>query len=87
MKKCIFLLVLGAVLLFGAVPSLKDEREPSPKAVAVLSVTVVRPQQGNIAETISATGVTTPREEIQVTTMTVGYHATDAVATRWLSVG
>jgi len=77
MKKCIFLLVLGAVLLFGAVPSLKDEREPSPKAVAVLSVTVVRPQQGNIAETISATGVTTPREEIQVTTMLSGVKIRD----------
>lgn len=72
MNKCIFLLVLGAALLLGAVPASKDEREPSPKAVAALSVTVVRPRQGSIAETISATGVTVPREELQVTAMLSG---------------
>ena len=77
MNKRILFLVLGAALLLGAVPSLKEESQSSPKAAATLSVTVVTPQQGSISETISATGLTIPREEIQVTTELSGVRVRD----------
>lgn len=80
MLKRIVFLTLGAALLYGAVTLLKKELQPSPKAAATLSVTVAHPRQGSIAETISATGVTVPREEIQVMTELSGMRVRDVLA-------
>jgi len=68
MLKRIIFLAAGAALLCGAVTLLSKEHQPSPQATAAFIVTVAKPRQGSIAETISATGVTVPREEIQVMT-------------------
>lgn len=68
MIKRILCLALGAALLYGAATLFREEGRPAPQAALALSVTVARPQKGRIAETISATGVTVPREEVQVMT-------------------
>jgi HlyD family secretion protein len=68
MIKRILFLALGAALLYGAITLFRGASEPLPKATSALSVTVVKPRQGSIAETISVTGVTIAREEIQVMT-------------------
>lgn len=68
MHKRILLAVLGAGLLYGAIALTGEQRPPSPNATPALSVTIVKPRHGSVAETISATGVTIPREEIQVMT-------------------
>lgn len=69
MLKRILFVVFGAALLFGAVTLLRKEHQPVSNVFsAALSVTVVTPQRGNIAQTITATGMTVPREEIQVMT-------------------
>jgi HlyD family secretion protein len=68
MIRRILFLALGAALLYGAFTLFGGADKPAPAVVTTLSVTVVTPQQGSIAQTISATGVTIPREEIQVMT-------------------
>jgi HlyD family secretion protein len=80
MIKRILFLVLGAALLYGAVTFFREESQPSPNAATALSVTVAKPRQGSIAETISATGVTVPREEIQVMTELPGMRVRDVLA-------
>ena len=79
MIKRILFLALGAALLYGAITLFRKESQPSPNATAALSVTVAKPQQGSIAETISATGVTIPREEIQVMTELSGVRVRDVL--------
>ena len=68
MIRRILFLTIGAALLYGAYTLLTDEDAQTQPTAAALSVTVVSPHQGNIADTISATGMTIPREEIQVMT-------------------
>ena len=68
MNKPAILIAICAALLFGAFALFKDESTPSPKEAPALSVTIAKPQLGRMAETISATGMTIPREEIQVMT-------------------
>lgn len=79
MIKHLLLLALGAALLYGAITLFRKESQPAPNATAALSVTVAKPQQGSIAETISATGVTMPREEIQVMTELSGLRVRDVL--------
>ena len=79
MIKRILFLALGAGLLYGAITLFREENQPSPNATAALSVTVAKPRQGSIAETISATGVTIPREEIQVMTELSGVRVRDVL--------
>lgn len=79
MIKRILYFALGAALLYGAIELFRKEPLPSPKATATLSVTVVKPRQGSIAETVSATGVTIPREEIQVMTELSGVRVRDVL--------
>lgn len=81
MIRRILLLVFGVVLLYGAVTLFTKESQPSPNAAAaVLSVTVVKPRQGGIVETISAIGETVPREEIQIMTELSGVRVRDVQA-------
>ena len=71
MTRHISLVVLGAVvtaLLLGAFALFFAGKKPVPKETAALSVTIAKPQLGRIAETVSAAGMTIPREEIQVMT-------------------
>ncbi|MCE2926968.1 MAG: efflux RND transporter periplasmic adaptor subunit [Rickettsiales bacterium] len=68
MIRRILFLALGLGLLYGAFTLLTDEDAQTQPATASLSVTVVSPQQGSISQTISATGMTIPREELQVMT-------------------
>ena len=79
MIKRILFLALGAALLYGAIALFREESQPSPNDTVALSVTVAKPRQGSIAETISATGVTIPREEIQVTTELSGVRVRDVL--------
>jgi len=79
MVKRILFLALGAALLYGAITLFRKENQPSPNATATLSVTVIKPQQGSIAEIISATGMTIPREEIQVMTELSGVRVRDVL--------
>lgn len=80
MAKRVLFLALGAALLCGAITFLWEGSQPSPDATAALSVTVVEPRQGSIAETIPATGVTVPREEILVMTELSGVRVRDVLA-------
>lgn len=68
MLKRILFLTFGAALFLGVVTLLRKEHQPVSNVSAALSVTVVTPQRGSIAQAITATGVTVPREEIQVMT-------------------
>lgn len=77
--RLIFLLI-GMALLYGAFTFFSTEDAPQPEAVPTLSVTVSTPQQGTLSETVSATGVTIAREEIQVMTELSGIRVTDVLA-------
>lgn len=66
MFKRILYLALAAALLYGVFTVVKKSCQLAPKATAVLNVTVVEPQPGSMADILSTTGVTVPREEIQV---------------------
>jgi HlyD family secretion protein len=77
MNKRILIWAIGAVLLCGAFAIFWGESEPPSNPTTALSVTIVRPQSGGIAETISATGVTIPREEIQIMTELSGVKVRD----------
>lgn len=61
-----------AVAAIAAVAGLSGafgpQAAPPVQDAAVLTVTVVRPQLGRLTETMEITGMTVPREEIQVTT-------------------
>jgi len=80
MIKRIVFLAVGAVLLYGVVTLLREESQPLPNPTAALSVTVAKPLLGSIAEIISATGVTIPREEIQVMTELSGVRVRGVLA-------
>ena len=78
--KCILFLAVGTALLYGAVKFFGEESRPSLNAATAISVTVVKPKRGSIAETIFATGVTIPREEIHVMTELSGVLVRDVLA-------
>ena len=74
--------VLGAIFsaaLLGAFIFRKAWDTPGPKEATLLSVTVVQPRLGRITETISATGMTIPREEIQIMTELSGVRVRDVL--------
>lgn len=68
MMKPILLAAVGAAAL-ALVISIFPDGDPSiARSAPELTVTVVRPQRGSIAETMTATGMTIPREDVRVTT-------------------
>lgn len=78
-KRILFPAMAGMLLCCLAV--LIGEKETSiPGAVAALSVTVTKPWPGSIAQTISVTGMTVPREEIRVMTELAGVRVRDVLA-------
>lgn len=76
----IIFLAISAIVAYGTITLLKEGKDPSKGDNASLSVTIVHPQQGKMAETISATGVTIPREEIQVMTELSNVRVQDVLA-------
>lgn len=68
MARLILFFFLGTAFLFGSSLLLGKESHPNPKASSTLSVTIAIPRRGGLAEEIPVSGVTVPREEIQVMT-------------------
>jgi HlyD family secretion protein len=68
MIKRIVFLALAAAVLYGTYTVFSDDEPSVANSVASLSVTVITPQQGSLSDRISATGMTIPREEIEVIT-------------------
>lgn len=80
MIRRIVFLAIGAALFYGIFTLFRNEAPQPQPTTAALSVTVVSPQQGSVAEAISATGVTIPREEIQVMTELSNVRVSDVMA-------
>ena len=59
-------LAIGGMLFFGLYTVFREKIPHLQPATEALSVTVILPQYGSILQTVSATGITIPREEIQV---------------------
>lgn len=78
-KRIVFLAIVAA-LIYGAVTLFREEAPQPTTDHAALSVTVITPEEGSIATTIPATGVTIPREEIQIMTELSGVRVRDVLA-------
>ncbi len=73
MRKRILLIPAIAGMLLYAFAYLWGKGDaPWAGAVAALSVTVTKPWPGSLAQTVSATGMTVPREEIRIMTELAG---------------
>lgn len=80
MSRRMLLLVLGTVLLLGAVKLLTEKERAAPQSAVALSVTVTTPRHGRIAEHIAATGETVACEEVHVVTELPGVRVLEVFA-------
>jgi HlyD family secretion protein len=80
MIKRIIIIVIVIAAAYGGIKWLGKSMHETPANVAALSVTVVSPQEGSIAQHLSVTGMTIPREEIVVITELSGLRVKEVVA-------
>jgi HlyD family secretion protein len=80
MIKRFVLLIMLITAIYGGVVWFGKGRHETVQTAVALSVTVVSPKQGTIAQQVSVTGVTIPREEIVVITELSGVRVKEVFA-------
>lgn len=80
MNKRILLLAPAGMLLYGLASLWQGDEPPTTTAVSALTVTVTKPWQGHIAQTLSANGATVARAEIRIMTELDGLRVRDVLA-------